>query len=436
MIDLLQLEGVSPCGQQKDKGRLLIIADAIVAAPDQCTSCGAIPVHKHGNRIYQYADTPMQGMPVMVKIQRQRYRCKSCGKTMMPSIPSLDDKRVATRRLIEYIQKRCFQTTFTLLAQETGLVVNTIKAVTLDYAAWLEAHLNCATPRLMGLDEVMIAGDYRAVITNLEMRTVFDVREHRTLEKLSPFFKQLKNKENVEWVSLDMWEPYKVMLAKELPDAKLVIDRFHVVRMASDALEKIRISLQKSMSTGDRLLMKKNTRWSLLRGKNNRSIKDWEIIEHIRKNHPQLALAFDLKEEFFQIYECKNRTEGEQAFQSWKSSIPPEFQHGFGAVAKTVDRHHGDIFNYFDCPITNGYTEAMNGVMKAANRMGRGYSYELIRAKLLFSKTALQAGTVVAHNGNATDITQPSSTWGDQITTDYGTYIPTLVDLSERGDLE
>lgn len=440
MIDLLQLEGVCPCGHRADNDHLLIIANADVAVPDRCPACNNPQVYKHGKRLYQYADTPMHGKPVIVEIERQRYRCKSCGSVITPTIPSLDDKRIATRRLVEYVQGNCFNNTFTHLAKETGLVVNTIKGITLDYAEWLEKHLQRETPRLMGLDEVKIAGDYRAVITNLEMRTVFDIHENRTVAKLKFFFKNLKNKKNVEWVAADMWEPYKVLLDRYLPDAQRVIDRFHVVRMASDALEKIRIDLQKLIPKEDRIHMKKNIRWALLRGNKSRTDKDWAIVEHIRQNYPQLALAFDLKEEFFQIYESNNRTEGEQAFEKWKNSIPPEFKntnlkHDYGEVVETVDRHHQDIFNYFDCPITNGYTEATNGVMKVANRMGRGYTYEIIRAKMLYSKIPLQAGKVVMHKANVTGIEQPVSTLGVKSEVNYGSYIPTLDELTERDEI-
>lgn len=436
MIDLLQLDGVSPVGQRSEKDHLLIIADSIVTAPAICPSCDNPSVYKHGSRIYRYADTPMRGQPVRIEIKRQRYRCQECGTVITPDIPSLDDKRLATSRLVDYIRGRCFNTTFTQLAKETGLVINTVKAVAMDYAEWLERHSTRDTPRLMGLDEVMVAGDYRAVIANLEMKTLFEIYEKRTLPKMRDFFKNLKDKDKIEWVAADMWEPYKVVLNEQLPHARRVIDRYHVVRMASTALEKIRIDLQKSMTKSERLLMKKGIRWSLLKGPDNRSNRDWELIEHIRQNHPKLAMAFDLKEEFSRIYECTSRAEGESAFGAWKKAIPPEFQYGFGEVARTVDRHHQDIFNYFDCPITNGYTEAMNGVMKVANRMGRGYSFEVIRAKMLFSKIPLQTGKVISHEGHATDIAQPLSTWGNRMATDYGSFIPTLDELSDRGDLD
>jgi len=144
-------------------------------------------------------------------------------------------------------------------------------------------------------------------------------------------------------------------------------------------------------------------------------------------------LAFDLKEEFSLIYESQDRASAEKAFINWKQSIPSAFDCGYGDVVKMVERHHQNIFNYFDCPITNGYTEAVNGVMKAANRLGRGYSYEVIRAKMLYSKLASQAGQIISHSGKVTDIAQPDSTWGTPYQMDYGASISTLVDEAEKG---
>lgn len=56
----------------------------------------------------------------------------------------------------------------------------------------------------------------------------------------------------------------------------------------------------------------------------------------------------------------------------------------FSDLVRAVTNWYDPIFNFFDFQITNGYTEAMNGLIKIANRIGRGYSFEAIRAKMLF----------------------------------------------------
>lgn len=434
MLDLLMLTGVKPIGRRFDEdGRMIIIATADLPEPETCPNCGGSVIYKHGTRSYQYVDTPMHGKAVAIEIERRRYRCPACGTVITPELPDLDDKRIATKRLVSYVQDRCFNATFNAIANETGLLLNTVKSITLDYAQWLETNRSRITPRILGIDEVMIGGEYRAVMTNLEMKTIYDIQEKRTLASLTKFFQAINDRDSIEWIAADMWGPYKSLFAAQAPQAKFVIDKFHVVRMASDALEQIRKSLQKTLSQEEALLIKKNIRWSLLKGKNKRTDSDWELIEHIRQYHPRLAIAFDLKEAFYAIYDNDTRQDAEKAFQEWEQSIPLEYKKEFGGVAKTVNNHHQDIFNYFDCPITNAYTEAFNGLLQVVNRMGRGYSYEVLRAKLMYSKVAMQSGQIVGtrdvHKGK---LLFEDSTSVMIKSCDYGAHIPTLNDISER----
>jgi len=115
--------------------------------------------------------------------------------------------------------------------------------------------------------------------------------------------------------------------------------------------------------------------------------------------------------------------------QAWEDSLPGGKLPAFHSLAGTVHRHFDDIFAYWDAPVrtSNAYTECLNGLIKVANRMGRGYSYEIIRAKTLYAKHArtVGGGTGAIASG---DSTKPSTK-----PVEYGPYIPTLVDSSETG---
>ncbi|MCP5775615.1 transposase, partial [Klebsiella pneumoniae] len=75
--------------------------------------------------------------------------------------------------------------------------------------------------------------------------------------------------EKVEWICSDMWRPFKKSFRLHLPNAKLVIDKFHVVRMVSEALDTEHKALQSSLDRDARLNMKKHLRWILLRRPNS-----------------------------------------------------------------------------------------------------------------------------------------------------------------------
>ena len=341
----------------------------------------------------------------------------------MPELSFLDDKRRATKRLVDVIRQQCLSTTFRALAVQTGVAVNTVKNIAHDLIDELERTVRYETPVIMGIDEVNLAGGYRCVITNLATNNVFDMLEHRTQDHLKPFFKDLPDRDKVEWVCSDMWRPFKRSFAQYLPNAKLVIDKFHVVKMASEALEEERKKYQVQLSKEDRIHVKKSIRWLTLKRPGNLSPTEHKALAVVREQIPQLAVAYDFKESFFGIYDEPDKQKAQNAFEAWKNSLPSEGLEAFKKLVKTVHNHYDDIFAYWDAPfpITNAYTEGLNGLIKMSNRLGRGYSYDIIRAKTLYSKEARKVGSGIRAGREKVE---------------YGPHIPTLVKQAESGELD
>jgi len=237
----------------------------------------------------------------------------------------------------------------------------------------------------------------------------------------------LPDKEKVEWVCTDMWRPFKRSFSQYLPNARLVIDKFYVVAMASEALEAVRKKYQATLERTDRIKVKKSIRWLTLKRPQNLSQQEIEALAVVRQVIPELAVAYDVKEAFYRIYDDPDKASAMRAFEAWENSLPDELE-GFRSLAKTVHNHYEDIFAYWDSPsrITNAYTEGLNGLTKVANRMGRGYSYEIIRAKMLYAKYARKVGSGV----RVADKSESSQT------VEYGPHIPTLVEIAESGGLD
>ena len=434
MLDLLTLPGVKPVDIHMGRRGITIIAEVIDGELPQCPSC-AKPLHRHGRRSTVFADTPIQMQPVRLEISRPRYRCESCGKTITPELVFLDEKRRATKRLVDAIRQRCLGMTFHALAEQTGLAVNTIKNIAHDLIEELERTVHFETPVIMGIDEVNLAGDYRCVITNLATNNIFEMLEFRTQDHLKPFFKNLRDRERVEWVCTDMWRPFKQSFRLYLPNAKLIIDKFHVVKMASEALEDERKKYQAILTKDDRIHVKKSIRWLTLKRPDNLTTAEKSALVVVRQSIPGLALAYDFKEAFFRIYDEPDKLSAMRAFDAWENSLPVKELQKFRDLTKTVRNHYEDIFAYWDSPvqITNAYTECLNGLIKLSNRMGRGYSYEIIRAKTLFAKEARKVGS-------GTRLATPSEnqdpTKGIPQTVEYGPHIPTLIESAESGVMD
>jgi len=429
--DLLGLAGVRPTDLRATAKAIFIVAEVIEGEIPPCPDCAG-PLYRHGRRTHTFADTPMQMQPVRLEIARPRYHCKACGKILTPDLPFLDEKRRATKRLVDAIRARCLSTTFRAMAEQTGLAVNTIKNIAQDLIDELGRTVRYETPVIMGIDELMLAGDYRCVITNLATNNVFEMLECRTQDYLKPFFEKLPDKERVEWVCSDMWRPFKRSFSEYLPNAKLVIDKFHVVKMASEALEEERKKYQVTLTKDERLHIKKSIRWLTLKRPATLTPKEQEALAIVRASIPELAIAYDFKESFFRIYDEPDKASAMRAFALWEQSIPKKGLDQFRSLAKTVHNHYEDIFAYWDSPnqITNAYTEGLNGLVKISNRLGRGYSYEIIRAKTLYAKHARKVGSGILLT-EAKGTTKATSQ-----TIEYGPHIPTLVEIAESGGLD
>ena len=449
MLNILQLDGATPTDiRYEDSSIVISIEPSDDAVAKHCHNCGA-KVYKHGKRVNRFADTPMQMQPVTLEVTRTRYRCADCKSMFMPEFTFLDDKRRATSRLIDAIKKRCLNSTFTHLSEETGLAINTIKNISSDYIEELERTVRFETPSIMGIDELKLGGEYRCVITNLGMKSLYDMLPNRRQELLIPYFEKLPDADKVEWVCTDMWRPYKRSFRDYLPNATLIIDKFHVVRIASELMEKERKDMQSQFNKVARLHAKKNLRWLTLKRPDSLNEQELEMLEDMEKTMPKLKLAYDIKEDFYKIYDCETKDAAEEAFKNWADNIPTDLPQ-FNDLVKTVSNNYDDIFAYWDAPfnITNAYTEGHNGLTRVANRLGRGYSFEVIRAKMLYNKIARSLTSIstkatstkpsiVTPNSPVTTVSNKDlnfsfSTKYKKMKIEYGAHIPTLVECFEE----
>lgn len=443
MTDFLQLRSLKTLEVVGDDDGYVVKAEG-VAQLATCPLCKVGRLHGHGSQEQSFQDTPTHGKPVAVFIQRRRYRCTGCGKTLFEPIADFDNKRQATARLVRYIREQCFIKTFAALAREVALDEKTIRHVFDDFIEESETTIRFRTPRILGIDELKIIGQYRAMITNIERKTIFDLRPSRAKADLLPYFRDLRDKDTIEWVAMDMYAVYKQVVRATLPQARIVVDRFHIQRMANEALEKLRKRIRKDMPARQRLKLK-DERFLLLKRQHNLNDKEMTRALDWFKQFPELGEAHALKEGFLSIWDQKTRTDAEAACTQWLGNIPSELAGTFKDLTTAVHNWHDEIFAYFEQPITNAYTESVNRLAKDMNRMGRGYSFEVIRARMLYNEKARKDGTVVERM--LVDDDQVSTNFQRMTTAsirkrqvkrvvEYGPYIPTLVRLLEEGYFE
>lgn len=237
----------------------------------------------------------------------------------------------------------------------------------------------------MGIDEIHIIKKPRCIISNIEHNTAVEVLRDRTKKTVMGYFQSLKGREAIRYVAMDMWTPYRDAVEALMPQATIVIDKFHVVRMANEALETVRKTLRAELEPKQRRGLM-HDRFVLLKRRHDLSDEEYLKLSGWTANYPRLGSAYDAKEAFYGIWELGSRGEAEQAYAIWKETLTPEAREAFYPLIRAVDNWHPHIFAYFDHAITNAYTESLNSLIRVMNRLGRGYSFEALRAKILFSE--------------------------------------------------
>lgn len=444
--DLLGLEGLRALQVKETGGECVIEAEG-TGTVSTCPTCGPLlgRLYGHGTQTQLFRDTPMRGMPTRLSVQRRRFQCQHCHKTFFEALPAVDDKRVVTRRLLRYMRQHVFNETFAALARQSGLDEKTIRNICEDYVAELEANVRFQTPRVLGIDELKIVGAYRAVITNVEKHCMFDMLPTRSKEDLLRYFQALPDKGQVEWVTMDMYRVYRDVASQVLPKARIVVDRFHIQRMANEVIEQMRKRFRKDLPDRERLKLK-DERFLLLKRQHDLKPEQFERLRTWFEKFPPLSEAHALKEGFLSIWdESKTRADAEQAWQKWQADVSPELRSNFKALITAMTNWHDPIFNYFESSMTNAFTESSNNLTRTANRMGRGYSFDVIRARMLYNKLALKEGLGVARKPAPKE---PTLSYKFSLTTAtsvarhtryveevvaYGAHIPTLAKLADEG---
>lgn len=104
--------------------------------PTACPTCHS-SLYRHGTQAQVFMDAPIRGNPVKICIDRRRFRCKVCGKTLFEPLPEIDAKRNMTERLVAYVEARCLKETFAHVSQEVGVDNKTIRLIFDDYVSRL-----------------------------------------------------------------------------------------------------------------------------------------------------------------------------------------------------------------------------------------------------------------------------------------------------------
>lgn len=340
----------------------------------------------HSTKERQVIDTPIHGKPVILILKHTRYKCPCCKKTFYQHFFSIERNCKITLRLKEYIQKQAFKKPFSRIAEDTNLSPTIVKKYFKEKVKELDKERTLIAPKVLGIDEAHLNNKMRGVFTDTENNKLIEITEDNLKRTVKETITSMKGYENIEVVTIDMWSGYKYACKEVIPQATIVVDKFHVIQYAIRALEDMRKNIKSNLDKAERKLLT-NDRWVLLKNKEDLTYNEKILRDSWFNRFPNLGKAYWLKEGIRDIYDAGDRYTAFVMFHEWEKSIPDNFK-AFKELQKTYNNNKQEIFNYFLEPYTNAYTESINNVIKTVEKEGKGYSYDVLRAKVLYSTRA------------------------------------------------
>jgi len=417
MRNLTSLFGLDVRYSYHRMGRKILVArwdwDEVYGGIVQCPSCGQRdrPPWKNGTgigRVNNIKDRPVGGAPLEIDLQCQRYKCPECRVSFGSTHPGIKRNSNLTIRLINHLALRARgPETQAQIARRTGVTPPTVR----DY---FKEHLYPPKdmpdhPEAIGVDGVHVGGGGPVVLVTALGGTgrshVLKVLKDQKKRTLRTYLNDLEPAVEPLPVVIDMSTTFKGALQESRLPIAIVIDRYHVARLANLALGHCRNGLIGGSDVEGDWEDRKQEIYNRAQASSGKQLR---IGGTGTKELDQMAEAYKATLWFQWILTAEiSRQEGDEELARWKASIePPIREHFENDVFSTLGRWRNEILNYYDYRYTNGFNEGINNLVKKLDRIGASYGRETLQAKLRHNRAHRRTfnhvmGSVSPQTGNS-----------------------------------
>lgn len=298
-----------------------------------------------------------------------------------------------TKRFEQAIGRLGREMTLSRVAEMNRLSWDQVRRMEMGYMRELLAkHPPARCLRALGIDEISIRKrhTYAIVVADLDRhRPIWLGGMGRKEEDLDLFFKEIgpKRAKRISLVVMDMWKPFRNSTRVHVPEARIVYDKFHVLRHLADALDAVRRSEYKRVNEKERRFIK-GQRYHLLSHRANLDLDAKRALNLLLQANWRLHKAYLLKESLGQLWEYNHPTWARKFFENWKAQLRWSRLKPFQKFAAMVERHWDGIVSYChpENKVSLGFMEGLNNKIRVIQRRAYGIKdKEYLRLKVLTS---------------------------------------------------
>lgn len=342
-----------------------------------CSRCGyrsSGGSYDSHERLWRHLD--LGAWEIYLRGQVRRFRCRRCELVVTERVPWADPGSVFTRDFENVVAYLAQQTNKSAIARLMGVAWPTVGNI---IERTVKRHaLPLHTRRLLriGIDEVSYRKGHRyltLVADHVAGHIVWGA-EGRSGATLAGFFDAIGEEacRQLEVVTVDMCEAYLTVIRRKAPQAKVVIDPFHVVKLANAAVDEVRRSQVRALRGMAGATDLKKTRWILLRKPTDLLVGEYARLSVLAKVNRPLYRAYLLKESLRGIYDLEPAAAKKQlkAWLAWasRSKLKP-----FVKFARTVRRYQDGILAAIQYGISNARLEGLNSKVRLLSHRAFGF---------------------------------------------------------------
>ena len=349
-----------------------------------CPACGATTDRIHDYRTQIIKDIPL-ARDTFLHLRKRRYRC-SCGKRFFEKNTFLPRYYRVTSRLVAEIM---FSFKKLIPATEIGSRFNVSAVTAMRYFSLFNKKPSIL-PEVISLDEFKgnSGGQkYNSIVADPNGKKVLDILPNRYESDLVKYFSQFPNKKDVKYFVCDMNPHFREVAKTCFPKAKIVADRYHVVRQVYWAMERVRKNEQNKLSDKFRKYFKKS-KYLLTKPPEKLTDDEMNRLSLMFEIAPRLADAYRLKNEFLAVIRTKSSAIGKHKLADWLLAAEVMDIPEFYSCTNAYHNWFNEILNSMDVPWSNGFIEGCNNKTKVLKRVCFGMrNFSNFRKRILFCNT-------------------------------------------------
>ena len=344
----------------------------------RCARCGCRRVIRRGTVTRHFKSLPVGGKPVTLVLPVQRVACSNCAALGQVEVAFAEARRSYTKSFERYAVDLCRMATIDDVARRLGVSWDTIKDIEKRYLQQRFGKPKLQHLRLIAIDEFYLGktGRFITLVLDLESGAIVFVGEGKGGEALDPFWKRLRaSGAKIQAVAMDMSAAYTAAVADHLPNAAVIFDHFHVIKLFNEKLTDLRREMFREATDKLHKDVLKGTRWLLLKQPEHLDRKKDEskrLHEALTLNEP-LAKAYYLREDLCQFWTQPSKEKAAQFLEDWISRASASGVRMLMQFAKTLASRRRGLLAYYDFGITTGKLEGTNRKIRTLQNRAYGY---------------------------------------------------------------